>query len=234
MPYFADRRILIGRLQHDRLQFVRGVGFRHLARLDDVGVADCLARLRIGNAGIECYALARRDAEHACGGLDERHPPRGPRTAHGVEVHHRAPAAAGDNRAQHRVVVLGIVADEIDAHVAPGRAEFLGDDLRHRAGDVLAHVGLADVDRDDPVGADAVPDRGIVGRRSRRRGSSRQRAEAADETGRAGAHEKRAAGKIERARDVLMFGHAFLPAPCASFDARRSLAARSMAFTMRG
>ena len=40
-------------------------------------------------------------------------------------------------------------------------AELFGNDLRHGRGNVLAHVGLAAGDRDDPVRRDRIPDAGI-------------------------------------------------------------------------
>ena len=60
--------------------------------------------------------------------------------------------------AEYRIVVLRIVGGERDGHVLPGRLELLGDELRHGAGDVLAHIGLADGDRHFAVVADCVPD----------------------------------------------------------------------------
>jgi hypothetical protein len=234
----SDQRVLVGGLQRDRLHLVGGVCFCEsrvdLARFDDVAVADRLAALVVDHLRIDRDAIDRSGAEHRGARVDQRQAARGARAAHRVEVHHRAPAAAGDDGAEYGIRIFGIVADEVDAHMAPGGAEFLGDELGHRAGDVLAHVGLADIDGDDPVRPDAVPEPRIIGIGGGGGRRARQCAEAADETGCAGADEKRAARKIERARDVLMLGHAFLPAPCASFDARKSVAARSMALTMRG
>ena len=77
--------------------------------------------------------------------------PRSTCAAHRIEVHHGAPAAAGDLRAEHGIVELRIVGSELNPHILPIRAEFFADDLRHGRGDVLAHVGLADGDRDNSV-----------------------------------------------------------------------------------
>ena len=148
----ADHGVLIRRLQLDRLQVVGREGLRRLAGLDDVREADRLARFCRGDPRIVDHdsRLAGRRASPRRASV-KRDAPGGARAAHRVEVHHRAPAAAGDVGAEHRIVELRIVADQIDAHVVPGRAEFFGDDLRHRAGDVLAHVGLADIDCHDAV-----------------------------------------------------------------------------------
>src|SRR6266581_4273100 len=43
--------------------------------------------------------------------------PAGARAAHGIEIHHRRPTAAGDLRAQHGIVELRIVGGELDPHV---------------------------------------------------------------------------------------------------------------------
>jgi len=47
------------------------------------------------------------------------HASRGTRAAHRIEVHHRAPAAAGNLRAEHGVVELRIVGGELDPHILP-------------------------------------------------------------------------------------------------------------------
>ena len=157
----ADHGVLIGRLKLDRLQFVRRKGLGRLAALDDVGERHRLLRLRMRDHGVADHQFARRHAHRGGGGLRQCHAPRGTRAAHRIEVHHRAPAAAGNLRAEHGIVELRIVGRELNPHVLPVRAEFLGDDLRHGRGNVLAHVGLAAGDRDDPVRRDRIPDAGI-------------------------------------------------------------------------
>ena len=136
-------------------------------------IADRLAGSSMRRRAIDRLAIARRlRRASSAPGFDQRHAAGGAGAPHRVEVHHRRPAAAGDRRAEHRVVVFRIVADQVDAHVAPGSAQLFGDDLRHRAGDVLTHVGLADIDGDEAVFADRIPDAGRV-RRGRLRGARR-------------------------------------------------------------
>ena len=111
--------------------------------------------------------LAFRHAHHLGGGFDQREPAGGASAAHGIEVHAGRPAPAGHLGAENRIVVFRIVRGENDIHVFPGRFEFFGDELRHGASDVLAHVGLADRDPHLAVVADGDPNArlGISGRR---------------------------------------------------------------------
>src|SRR5262249_20724755 len=55
--------------------------------------------------------------------------------------------------------VLGIARRVVDADVLPVRLELLGDDLRQRRADALAHLRLRDVHGDEAVGRDR--DRGV-------------------------------------------------------------------------
>ena len=100
---------------------------------------------------------AGRHAHDRPGSLGHRNAACGTGAAHRIEVHHRAPAAAGDLRAEHGVVELRIVGGQLDPHVLPAGAEFFRHDLRHGGRDVLAHVGLAAGHRDDAVGCDRIP-----------------------------------------------------------------------------
>ena len=125
------------------------------------------------------------------------------------------PAAAGDDRANDGIGIFGIIGRKYDTHVAPAGAELFGDDLRHGAGDVLAHVGLRDIHGHDAVGADGIPDARLErsrGLRGREGGGGR---EAADHAGGAHADDEATTAEVERFRlaglDVLV--HAFLPAP---------------------
>ena len=54
-------------------------------------------------------------------------------------------------RAEHGIVVFRIVADESDAHVAPAAPSSSATICAIVLGDVLAHVGLADIDGDEAV-----------------------------------------------------------------------------------
>ena len=235
-----DIDILIGGLERDRLEFVGAPALRDLAALDDIGERLRLVRRRMDHTRAARDALLRGRAHQARACLDQSDAAGGAGAAHRVEVHHRAPAAAGDDRAEHGVVELRIVADEIDAHVAPGGAEFLGDDLRHRAGDMLAHVGLADIDGDEPVRRDRIPDRRIVGLRGSSRRGNGLRREAEDEAGGGGAREEAAARQVDavgcaaRGDDLFVLAHQPLRAGVSTDAARVSAAARWMARTMRG
>ena len=153
----ADHGVLIGRLELDRLELVRREGLGDLAALDDVGKTHRLLRLRMRDGGVTHHQLAGRHAHRGGCGFRQCDTPRGARAAHRIEIHHRAPAAAGNLRAEHGVVELRIVGGELDPHVLPARTELFGNDLRHGRGDVLAHVGLAAGHRDEAVGPDRIP-----------------------------------------------------------------------------
>ena len=145
----ADHGVLIRRLELDRLEFVGRKGLGGLAALDDFRKRHRLLRLRMRDRGLPDHQFAGRHAHRGGRGFRQCDAPRGTRAAHRVEVHHRAPAAAGNLGAEHGIVELRIVGRELNPHVLPARAEFFGDDLRHGRGNVLAHVGLAAGDRDD-------------------------------------------------------------------------------------
>ena len=53
---------------------------------------------------------------------------------------------------------FGSVSTRVDAHLAPVGLELVGEDAGERGADVLAHLGADDVDGDDAVAIDAVPD----------------------------------------------------------------------------
>ena len=95
----ADQCVLIGALELDRLELIRREGLCRLAALDDIGKAHRLLRLRMRDRGVADHQLAGRDAHRGRGRFRQRDTPRGTRAAHRIEVHHRAPAAAGDLRA---------------------------------------------------------------------------------------------------------------------------------------
>ncbi|OIQ67100.1 hypothetical protein GALL_513240 [mine drainage metagenome] len=106
----ADHGVLLGGLQLDRLEFVRREGLGGLAALDDVRERHRFLRFRMRNRGLSDDQLAGRHAAHRNrGGFGQCDTPGGTRTAHRIEVHHRAPAAAGHLRAEHGVVELRIV-----------------------------------------------------------------------------------------------------------------------------
>src|SRR5439155_19879915 len=100
-----DLRVLVGRLQLDRLELVRGPGLVGLAAGDDLRVGHALLRLRMMYTRLSRVALALRHAEHVGSRLDERDPAGGAGAAHRVEVHSGAPAAAGNCGAENRIVV---------------------------------------------------------------------------------------------------------------------------------
>ena len=140
----ADLRALVRRFQRDRLELVGRPGLVRLAAFDDFGKGDAL----LDFAWMTRDSLARqfvlRHAHHLGAGLDERKAPGSAGAAHRVEIHPRAPAAAGQLGAKDRIIVFRIVRGEDDGHVLPGCLKLLGDELRHGAGDVLAHFGFAD------------------------------------------------------------------------------------------
>ena len=171
------------RLELDRLQLVGGP---HLVRLpvgDDLGVAHLLAGLAVDDLAVRRPALGRRHAHHRGTRVDQRDAAGRAGTAHRVEVHAHRPRAASDQCSEHGVVVLRVVVGQRDAHLVPVGLELLGHDLRHRARDVLAHLGLADHHGDDAVGSDRVPGRRAEGAGGERRADAFDRDIAEGEAG---------------------------------------------------
>jgi len=153
----ADQRVLARRLELDRLQLVGRPHLVCLAVGNNLGVAHLLAGLGVDDLAIGGTAFAGWHAHHHGTRFDQRDAPGRTGPAHRVEVHAHAPRAAGDQRTQHGIVVLGVVVRQHEAHHAPVGLEFFGHDLRHGGGDVLAHLGLADHHRDLAVRRDRIP-----------------------------------------------------------------------------
>ena len=104
-------------------------------------------------------AAIRCGAEQLRAGFDEGH-------AAGRAGARQAIELGGDAAAVDRVgeAVNGEVLDAlkrgVEMDVLPADRQFLGDHLRERSADVLAHFSLHDVHRDLAVGGQGEPDRG--------------------------------------------------------------------------
>ena len=107
----------------------------------------------------------RRNAEKPCALIHERDASGGARAAEDRESHPDRPAAARHHQTPFRIGV-----DGDDPHLVPIGLEFIGENAGKRGADMLAHLGADDVDGDDAVPVDAVPDGRLEGARRRRHG----------------------------------------------------------------
>jgi hypothetical protein len=78
--------------------------------------------------------------------------------------------------ASHHETPFCIAVDGIKSNIVPIDLELVGQDAGKRRAHMLAHLGADDVDGDDPVAVDAIPDGGLKCGLHRRRRIARREA----------------------------------------------------------
>ena len=152
-----------GGLDRHHREFLGREAAAEIASLDDLSVRD--RPIASDYCAVARHALLRWNPEKPCSLVHERNAPRCARVAKNGEGHPNRPAASRHHQTPFRIGV-----DGNDANVVPIGLEFIGENAGERGADMLSHLGANDIDANDAVRVDAVPDGRLEDARRRHHG----------------------------------------------------------------